>query len=104
MNYYYLIIATKEKIKLNLSLDVLYINNDFIIVDDHHIKYEDKLIEFEYMIYSNLLKINYEKSNLILLEDMQPITNFYHQTSIENIYFITEENTQSKILDIINNE
>lgn len=102
--YYYLLIATSHKIELNLNLDVYYLNEDFTLIDDHHLKHQDKIIEFEYLIYSNKLNINYEKENLLLRENTIPITNFYFQTSIENIYFITEDNLEEKINNIINNE
>lgn len=102
--YYYLIIATKEKVNLELNLDVMYINDDFTLVDDHHIKYQNKIIEFEYLIYSSNLTINYDNSNLLLFENNIPITNFYFQTSLENIYYITENDLKNKLLEIINNE
>ena len=102
--YFYLIIATKEKVNLELNLDVMYINDEFTLVDDHHIKYQNKIIEFEYLIYSSNLTINYDNSNLLLFENNIPITNFYFQTSLENIYYITENDLKNKLLEIINNE
>ena len=102
--YFYLIIATKQTLDLNLSIDIKYVNDDFTLIDEHHLKYQDKVFEFEYLIYSNELNIQYEKQNLLMFENNIPITNFYHQTSIENIYHITETNLKDKILEIINNE
>lgn len=102
--YYYLLIATKEKLNLDSSLDVLYINDNFTLIDDHHLKYGDQIFEFEYLIYSNNLIVTYQKPNLLLMENNIPITNYYYQTSIENIYYVTEQNLKNKILDIINNE
>ena len=102
--YYYLIIATLNKISLNKQLDALFINNDFTLIDDHHLLYNNEIIEFEYLIYSNKLNVTYQKPNMLIFEHNIPITNFYYQTSLENIYFITEDNLEQKILDIINNE
>ena len=90
--YYYLLIAISKEITLKQQLDVLFIRNDFIFIDDHHIKYNNEIIEFEYLIYSNELNVTFEKKNMLMFENNIPITNFYHQTSLENIYYITEDN------------
>lgn len=102
--YYYLIIATKEKLILDLQLDVVYINDNFTLIDDHHLKCGDQIYEFEYLIYSNDLIITYLKPNHLLMENNIPITNYYYQTSIENIYYVTIKNLENKILDILNNK
>ena len=41
---------------------------------------------------------------MLMFENNIPITNFYHQTSLENIYYITEDNLEQKVNDIIDNE
>ena len=102
--YYYLLIAISKEITLKQQLDVLFIRNDFIFIDDHHIKYNNEIIEFEYLIYSNELNVTFEKKNMLMFENNIPITNFYHQSSLENIYYITEDNLEQKINDIIDNE
>jgi hypothetical protein len=104
MNYFYLIIITKEQIKISSNLDLLYINDNFTLLDDHHILYNNETYEFEYLIYSNLIDVVYNKEYMILREDNIPITNFYYQTSIDNIYYITEDNLINKINEIIENE
>lgn len=104
MNYYYLIIITKEKVKLSFNLDVHFINNSFTLIDDHHLLYNDETYEFEYLIYSNKIDTKYQKENLLLKENNIPVTNFYYQTTLENIYYINEENLEQKINEIIENE
>lgn len=104
MNYYYLIIITNESIKLDKNIDVLYLNDECTLIDDHHINYQDKVYEFEYLIYSNKANLNFINNHLLLKENNIPITNFYHQTSLEHIYYITEDNLKQKIIDIIENE
>ena len=101
MKYFYLIIITKEKVNLDESLDVLLINESCLLVDDKHIKYNNDIYEFEYLIYSNMVDI---KNSFVILENGIPITNYYHQTSLDHIYYINEDNLQETINDIINNE
>ncbi|MBQ4571445.1 MAG: hypothetical protein IJB21_07100 [Bacilli bacterium] len=102
--YYYLIIAASHNVSINNQLDALFITEDFIFIDDHHLKYKNEIIEFEYLIYTNKLNVTYNNKNILLFENNIPITNFYHQTTLENIYYITEDNLEQKINDIINNE
>jgi hypothetical protein len=101
MKYYYLIIITKGKVNLDENLDVLLINESCELVDDKHIKYNNDIYEFEYLIYSNLVDI---KNTFVVCENEIPITNYYHQTSLDHIYYINEDNLQETINDIINNE
>ena len=104
MNYFYLIIVTKEKVQLDYNLDVFYINNKCTLIDDHHINYQNEIFEFEYLIYTNKAELSFKDNNLIIKENNIPITNFYFQTSLEHIYYITEDNLNKKIIDIIENE
>ena len=102
--YYYLIIAASYNVSINNQLDAIFITEDFILIDENHLKYKNEIIEFEYLIYTNKLNITYKNKNILLFENNIPVTNFYHQTTLENIYFITEDNLEQKINDIINNE
>lgn len=102
--YYYLVIATSNKVSINNQLDALFLKEDFILIDDHHLKYKNEIVEFEYLIYSNKSNITYNNENILLFENNIPVTNFYYQTTLENIYFIIEDNLEQKINDIINNE
>ena len=45
MNYFYLIIVTKEKVQLDNNLDVFYINDECTLIDDHHINYQNEIFE-----------------------------------------------------------
>ena len=97
MNYFYLIIVTKEKVQLDNNLDVFYINDECTLIDDHHINYQNEIFEFEYLIYSNKAELSFKDNNLIINENNIPITNFYFQTSLEHIYYITENKKSRKI-------
>lgn len=101
MKYFYLIIVAKGNVHVDDSIDCLIINSDCTLIDDKHLICNNKTYEFEYLIYSNELTIT---NSLVMLENNIPITNYYYQTSLEHIYYITEDNLQEKIDDIINNE
>ena len=60
MNYFYLIIVTKEKVQLDYNLDVFYINEECTLIDDHHINYQNEILEFEYLIYSKAIDKMFE--------------------------------------------
>lgn len=101
--YYNLIICSKEKPIINKNYDYIWINEDFMFLEEGKIKTLDSLYEYEYLIYTN--KINADTSNIqILKENEVPVTNFFYQTSIETIYFITEDNFNEKLNDILENE
>lgn len=101
MQYFDLIIITKNKITIQLPIDYLLINDDFILLDEHHIKINQQIYEFNYLIYTADLQVKYENIN-ILLEENIPVVNFFYQTSIENIYYINKDNYQEIINEIIN--
>ncbi len=100
MNYYDLIIITKEAVRLNQKYDCLITNRDFVLIDEHHLSIDHLEIEFNYLIYSKDIKVEYA-NNLLLLENMIPVTNFFYQTSLENIYYINNENINDIINEII---
>lgn len=100
MNYYFLIIISKTRPSINQSIDYFWINKDFLFFDENHIKVDNELYEFTYLIYTNEINCNDNNINL-LKEDLIPVTNFFHETNIENIYFV-KENYCNVINDIIN--
>jgi hypothetical protein len=104
MTYNYLVIITLQKVKPIENMDILYLNNPFIFIDENHIQVNDEIIEFEYLIYSNKIDVNFTDESMLLMENNIPVTNFFYQTTKENIYYITEENLEEKINEIIYNE
>ena len=104
MTYNYLVIITLQEVKPIENMDILYLNNPFIFIDENHIQVNDKIIEFEYLIYSNKIDVNFTDESMLLMENNIPVTNFFYQTTKENIYYITEENLEEKINEIIYNE
>lgn len=104
MTYNYLVIITLQEVKPIENMDILYLNNSFIFIDENHIQVNDEIIEFEYLIYSNKIDVNFTDESMLLMENNIPVTNFFYQTTKENIYYITEENLEEKINEIIYNE
>lgn len=101
MEYYNLLIFTKNKLQLSSNYDHLILSDDFTFIDESHILVNDKTLEFTYLIYSNEFSVNYPTNSFILMEDNIPVTNFLHQTTLENIYYINNDSVES-ILEIIN--
>lgn len=104
MTYNYLVIITLQEVKPIENMDILYLNNPFMFIDENHIQVNDEIIEFEYLIYSNKIDVNFTDESMLLMENNIPVTNFFYQTTKENIYYITEENLEVKINEIIYNE
>ena len=71
--------------------DILVIKDDVTLIDDVHILVNDITYSFDYLIFTNTSKIkNFKKTN-ILHENGIPVTNFFYQTTYENIYYTLEE-------------
>ena len=66
--YYYLLIAISKEITLKQQLDVLFIGNDFIFIDDHHIKYNNEIIE-EYVAVLKRPKFNFSEETISAVID-----------------------------------
>lgn len=101
MNYYDLIIITKSDIMIKKNYDYFITNQSFSLLDEHHLAINQTIYEFNYLIFSKEIEVEYP-NNLILLENSIPVTNFYYQTSLENIYYINKENINHIINEIIN--
>jgi hypothetical protein len=99
----YLLIITKEKINIPSSIEYLHIDCDFTFIDDATIKIDNDIYSFTYLIYSNKINVTYPASEIMILENGIPLTNWLYQTSIENIYYLTENNLQDKINEILEN-
>lgn len=94
----YLLIITKNKPNIKYNIDYEYLNDNFILIDENHLKINNIIYEFTYLIYSKEINVNYD-SMFLMMEDGLPITNYFHQTSVENIIFLKEENNLDDIIN-----
>lgn len=79
--------------------DIIIINSSVELVDDYHLKWNDNIIEFDYLIAFDQTFV--QESNLPFVKDgQQIITNWVGQTSIEHIYI---GNFELAIDDLFNN-
>ncbi len=69
----------------NLFDEQLIISDKVVLIDDFHIEYENKLIEFDYLLSDDLNLITGFENTHILMDD-EPVLNFFGQTSLEHIY------------------
>lgn len=78
-----IIIITKKTIKFN---DTYVINEPITLLDDYHLTYKDRIIDFDYLIIEDLTLVNDIEKTKVLMDEQIPVTNFFGQTSIEHIY------------------
>jgi len=82
--YEQIIILTKANAFTN---EALFLNSKAFLIDDAHLKINDDIYTFDYLIFTDpSLIINYLDTS-ILKEFNIPVVNFFYQTSIENIYY-----------------
>ena len=82
--------------------DIFTITKPIYLKDSNTLLYNDEEISFDYLIFEDTSLITNLNNTQIMLENNIPITNFFNQTSIENIFFTS--NISLTINDIINNE
>ena len=80
--------------------DILVIKDKVILEDDMHIICNGITYNFDYLIFTNLLDITNFRSTNILHENEIPVTNYFYQTTYENIYY-TESINIDKALENI---
>lgn len=85
-----IVIVSERK---NLEIDdfnqdeLLIIDSTIDFISDIELIYHDKIISFDYLIIDDLKLCQNLKKTQILIDDNVPVTNFYHQTSNEYIYY-----------------
>lgn len=80
-----ILIITKQTKDFSMLPDALQIQDVVHFIDDFHIEYQEKTIEFDYLICDNIdLLKSLQKTNILL--DPDPVCNFFGQTSLEHIY------------------
>ncbi len=101
MHDFYPIIILSKDFKSD-NKNYLNINNSITLLNETTIEYNDIEISFDYLIFDNTSLIkNFLETNIIH-ENKIPITNFYHITSIENIFYTND--ILNTINDIENEE
>lgn len=96
--YYQFVILTNDQLNdYNIPFSNLIINEKVELIDENHLSFNDLIIEFDYLIFTNPLHINNFFNTNIIHEAGLPIINYDCQTIYENIYFTTNTN----ILNII---
>ena len=83
--------------------NILVLNDEVILDDDMHISAKDSTYSFDYLVFTDVTKIKNFKSTNILHEDGIPVTNFFHQTTYENIYYPVNGNIDEAIENIKEN-
>lgn len=77
--------------QITTKLPLIWINTTITFIDDYHLKTNDKLYQFDYLIIDDLsLILNITKLN-ILIDDDKLVTNCYFQTSLEHIYYLDNQ-------------
>ena len=97
------IIIVSKNSQINNSL-CLTINHPIFLLDDAHLKDGETTYIFDYLIFTNTdLILNFRETN-ILHEGGLPLTNFFFQTTYENIYFTSDNLIDEALQNINENE
>ena len=80
--------SIKQTIKPFEGIAIKEVKQTAVLTDDHNLQTENNQIFFDYLIIGDFSLIKSDKQNLMLLEMVFPIVNFYRQTSCENIYYV----------------
>ena len=72
---------------ISLKDEIKIIDSEVEIIDDAYLKHNGELINYDYLISDDYTLLNNINNAHVLLDDLKPLTNFYQQTSIDNIYY-----------------
>ncbi len=97
-NFYNIIILSKTF----QSKSYKVINEQIELINETLINHLNQDISFDYLIFDNTSLINNLNTSSIMCDGKIPITNFFHQTNLENIFF--GNNIEEIIDSIVNNE
>ena len=100
MEKYSQIIILSDSYNINEE-NILVLNEEVTLIDDMHISTKDCNYTFDYLIFTDVLKIKNFRSTNILHEDNVPVTNFFHQTTYENIYYPINGNINEALENIM---
>ena len=81
--------------------DVIVINESVELIDEVTIMLSNKdIYNFDYLIFTSpSLITNFNETN-ILHDGGFPVTNYFHQTTYENIYYVTCDNIETALNNI----
>lgn len=92
--FYSIVIISNNIKEVNFQDTLLINNNNLSIIDHNTIKFENEIVNFDYLVIESDIK-----HNLNLLKDNgKYITNCYHQTSKDNIFAIGKSSYSTKKL------
>lgn len=97
-DYYQLIVLTADS--YSFPMNYVCISSPVELINDHQIKYQNQIIDFEYLIFTATSLISNFRETNILHEAGLPVTNFFLQTNFENIYFAEDERLDEVITNI----
>ena len=75
--------------------EVIVLNESVELIDEVTIKLANKdIYNFDYLIFTDPSLISNFKETNILHDGGFPVTNYFHQTTYENIYYVTCDNIE----------
>ncbi len=101
MLFYQFIILSKQDIELS-NLDYCQIKKAIVLVDENTLILNDQKINFNYLLFDDAMLISNLKDTKILTDRAIIVTNFFHATSVENIFYT--KMIPSTIKAILNDE
>lgn len=103
-NYYRLIILSSSYNNIPTNIETLIINEPIMLINDYLLELQSNTqISFDYLIFDDVSLINnFQKTN-ILHDDGFPVTNFFLQTSLENIFYCSSKRINEVITNITEN-
>ncbi len=81
-----IVIITKKNINI-LDEDILIINKEIEMIDDYHFLLENKIYQFDYLIFDDLSLIKGLEKTEMLIDDNFPVTNYYGETSLDQFLY-----------------
>ncbi len=84
--------------------ELFLINKPITLIDDTHLMINDITYVFDYLVFTNANLINNLEQTSILMEGNVPVTNYFFQTTYENIYYTSDEKINLALQNIIENE
>lgn len=79
--------------------DLIVINKPIKLVDEFHLEYNNKIIEFDYLLVENQSFLTNYNILPFMLDDDVIITNWSGQTTIEHIYIGNLENAIDELFN-----
>ena len=95
--HYSVIILSNKTTSYNNSY---IINSKVKLIDDCHLELCNDLLSFDYLIITDISLIEGLKEAGVLTESKIPVTNFEKQTSIENIYYCTDNDINEVLINL----